>query len=58
MLYESAQITARTGVQPFTESEMALWEDHWIITAQKLQQWDILLECVASLRLAYPSYAY
>lgn len=23
---------------PFTESELALWEDHWIITAQKLQQ--------------------
>ena len=38
MLYESAQITARSGVQPFTESEMALWEDHWIVTAQKLQQ--------------------
>lgn len=38
VLYESAQITARSGVQPFTESEMALWEDHWILTAQKLQQ--------------------
>ncbi|KAK4050349.1 transcription-associated protein 1 [Microbotryomycetes sp. JL221] len=44
VLYESAQITARSGVQPFTESEMALWEDHWIITAQKLQQWDVLSE--------------
>ncbi|KAM0751100.1 hypothetical protein T439DRAFT_380110 [Meredithblackwellia eburnea MCA 4105] len=42
VLYESAQITARSGVLPFTESEMALWEDHWIITAQKLQQWDVL----------------
>lgn len=38
VLYESAQITARSGAIPFTESEMALWEDHWIITAQKLQQ--------------------
>jgi transformation/transcription domain-associated protein len=38
VLYESAQITARSGVLPFSESEMALWEDHWIITAQKLQQ--------------------
>ncbi|KAK4051001.1 transcription-associated protein 1 [Microbotryomycetes sp. JL201] len=44
VLYESAQITARSGVQPFTESEMALWEDHWILTAQKLQQWDVLSE--------------
>ncbi|SGY18766.1 BQ5605_C014g07468 [Microbotryum silenes-dioicae] len=44
VLYESAQITARSGVQPFTESEMALWEDHWIVTAQKLQQWDVLMD--------------
>ena len=44
VLYESAQITARSGVLPFSESEMALWEDHWIITAQKLQQWDILTD--------------
>ncbi|KAG0653152.1 hypothetical protein C6P46_003846, partial [Rhodotorula mucilaginosa] len=42
VLHESAQITARSGVMPFTESELALWEDHWIITAQKLQQWDVL----------------
>lgn len=38
VLYESAQITARTGVLPFSESELALWEDHWIVSAQKLQQ--------------------
>jgi len=38
VLHESAQITARSGVMPFTESELALWEDHWINTAQKLQQ--------------------
>ncbi|GAA5934352.1 histone acetyltransferase TRA1 [Sporobolomyces koalae] len=42
VLYESAQITARTGVLPFSESELALWEDHWIVSAQKLQQWDVL----------------
>ncbi|GAA6004124.1 hypothetical protein JCM10207_002438 [Rhodosporidiobolus poonsookiae] len=42
VLHESAQITARSGVMPFTESELALWEDHWIVTAQKLQQWDVL----------------
>lgn len=34
---------------PFSESEMALWEDHWIITAQKLQQWDVLAELVLIL---------
>ncbi|CEQ40122.1 SPOSA6832_01706, partial [Sporobolomyces salmonicolor] len=42
VLHESAQITARSGVLPFTESELALWEDHWIVAAQKLQQWDVL----------------
>ncbi|GAA5864979.1 hypothetical protein JCM8547_004259 [Rhodosporidiobolus lusitaniae] len=42
VLHESAQITARSGVMPFTESELSLWEDHWIVTAQKLQQWDVL----------------
>ncbi|KAK4700569.1 transformation/transcription domain-associated protein, partial [Phenoliferia sp. Uapishka_3] len=50
VLYESAQITARSGVLPFSEAEMALWEDHWIITAQKLQQWDVLAEFVPSLQ--------
>ncbi|GAA6030453.1 hypothetical protein JCM8097_009114 [Rhodosporidiobolus ruineniae] len=44
VLHESAQITARSGVMPFTESELALWEDHWIVTTQKLQQWDILID--------------
>ena len=41
-LYESAQIEARTGVVPFSQGEYMLWEDHWVICAQKLQQWDIL----------------
>ncbi|QSS58129.1 hypothetical protein I7I51_07552 [Histoplasma capsulatum] len=41
-LYESAQIKARTGAVPFSQGEYFLWEDHWIICAQKLQQWDIL----------------
>ncbi|BFZ59893.1 transcription-associated protein 1 [Saitoella coloradoensis] len=43
-MYETAQIKARTGVLPFSESEYSLWEDHWILCAQKLQQWDILTD--------------
>ena len=41
-LYEAAQVKARTGVVPFSQGEYMLWEDHWVICAQKLQQWDIL----------------
>jgi transformation/transcription domain-associated protein len=44
VMYETAQIKARTGVLPFTEPEYCLWEDHWILAAQKLQQWDILTD--------------
>lgn len=41
-MYESAQIKARTGAVPFSQAEYMLWEDHWVVCAQKLQQWDIL----------------
>ncbi|KZZ98418.1 histone acetylase complex subunit [Moelleriella libera RCEF 2490] len=41
-LYEAAQIKARTGVIPFSQAEYMLWEDHWVLCAQKLQQWEIL----------------
>ena len=41
-LYEGAQIKARTGSVPFSQGEYMLWEDHWVLCAQKLQQWDIL----------------
>ncbi|SLM34988.1 histone acetylase complex subunit [Lasallia pustulata] len=41
-LYEAAQIKARTGAVPFSQGEYMLWEDHWVICAQKLQQWEIL----------------
>ncbi|KAL2811601.1 hypothetical protein BJX63DRAFT_274498 [Aspergillus granulosus] len=41
-LYENAQIKARSGVMPFSQGEYFLWEDHWLICAQKLQQWEIL----------------
>lgn len=43
-LYETAQIKARSGALPYGQSEYALWEDHWILCAEKLQQWDILTE--------------
>lgn len=43
-MYENAQVRARTGALPYSESEYHLWEDHWIRCAQKLQQWDLLSE--------------
>ncbi|KAF1808723.1 hypothetical protein P152DRAFT_497353 [Eremomyces bilateralis CBS 781.70] len=42
--YEAAQIKARTGALPFSQGEYMLWEDHWVICAQKLQQWDVLAD--------------
>ncbi|KAL9103081.1 MAG: hypothetical protein Q9163_001848 [Psora crenata] len=41
-LYEAAQIKARTGAIPYSQGEYMLWEDHWLLCAQKLQQWEIL----------------
>lgn len=41
-MHEVAQIKARTGAVPYSQAEYMLWEDHWIICAQKLQQWEIL----------------
>lgn len=41
-MYESAQVKARSGAIPFCKGEYELWEDHWVLCAQKLQQWDIL----------------
>ena len=40
--YEAAQIKARTGAIPYSQGEYMIWEDHWLLCAQKLQQWDIL----------------
>ncbi|KAK0123777.1 hypothetical protein ONS95_008778 [Cadophora gregata] len=40
--YETAQIKARTGALPFSQGEYMLWEDHWVLCATKLQQWEIL----------------
>jgi transformation/transcription domain-associated protein len=42
--YETAQNSVRTGSIPFSETEFCLWEDHWVLAAEKLQQWDILYE--------------
>jgi transformation/transcription domain-associated protein len=41
-MYETAQIKARTGAIPFSQGEYMLWEDHWVLCAQKLQQWEVL----------------
>ncbi|KAK3200882.1 hypothetical protein GRF29_213g235076 [Pseudopithomyces chartarum] len=41
-MYEAAQIKARTSVLPFSTGEYMLWEDHWVLCAQKLQQWEVL----------------
>lgn len=41
-LYETAQVKARTSVIPYSQAEYMLWEDHWVLCAQKLQQWEIL----------------
>ncbi|KAJ7781199.1 hypothetical protein B0H16DRAFT_1671541 [Mycena metata] len=46
--YEVAQTKARAGTIPFSEAEFCLWEDHWILAAEKLQQWDILQELAKS----------
>ncbi|CEG78709.1 hypothetical protein RMATCC62417_13277 [Rhizopus microsporus] len=43
-MYENAQIRARNGVLPFTESEYMLWEDHWVLCTERLQQWDVLAD--------------
>ena len=43
-LYEAAQIKARIGAVPYSQSEYELWEDHWVLCAQKLQQWDVLAD--------------
>ncbi|RDB22695.1 Transcription-associated protein 1 [Hypsizygus marmoreus] len=42
--YESAQSKSRAGAIPFSESEYCLWEDHWILAAEKLQHWDLLYD--------------
>ncbi|THH28945.1 hypothetical protein EUX98_g5232 [Antrodiella citrinella] len=47
-MYETAQNKARAGVIPFSEVEYCLWEDHWMLAAEKLQHWDALYELARS----------
>ena len=46
--YEAAQNKVRTQTLPFNELEYCLWEDHWVLAAEKLQHWDILYEFAKS----------
>ncbi|EMD40733.1 hypothetical protein CERSUDRAFT_111311 [Gelatoporia subvermispora B] len=43
-IYEAAQSKTRSGAMPYSEIEFCLWEDHWMLAAEKLQHWDILYE--------------
>ncbi|KAI0028299.1 FAT-domain-containing protein [Vararia minispora EC-137] len=43
-VYEIAQQKSRAGSLPFSEVEYIFWEDHWILAAEKLQQWEILYD--------------
>ncbi|SCU93131.1 LADA_0G01508g1_1 [Lachancea dasiensis] len=43
-LYEAAQVKARSGALPYSDSEYSAWEDNWIMCAEKLQHWDVLTE--------------
>ncbi|KZT74387.1 FAT-domain-containing protein [Daedalea quercina L-15889] len=43
-VYEAAQSKTRAGNLPFSEAEFCLWEDHWMLAAEKLQQWDVLYD--------------
>lgn len=42
--YETAQTRVKAGAIPFSEHEFCLWEDHWILSAEKLQYWDVLYD--------------
>lgn len=46
--YEIAQTKAKHGTIAFSETEYCLWEDHWMLAAEKLQQWDTLYELAKS----------
>jgi len=47
-MYEEAQAKSRAGALEFSEQEYCLWEDHWILAAEKLQRWDTLYEFARS----------
>lgn len=41
-LYEAGQLRTRQNIYPMSETEYYVWEDHWMLCAEKLLQWDIL----------------
>lgn len=43
-LYELAQLKTRQNVHPMSETEYYVWEDHWMLCAEKLLQWDVLAD--------------
>ncbi|EPY52670.1 PIKK/TRRAP protein kinase Tra1 [Schizosaccharomyces cryophilus OY26] len=44
LVYEQAQINTCAGAIPYSPQENGFWHDHWIECAQKLNQWDVLLD--------------
>ncbi|OBZ70424.1 Transcription-associated protein 1 [Grifola frondosa] len=47
-IYEHAQSKTRAGLLPFSEAEFCLWEDHWMLSAEKLQNWETLYDLANS----------
>lgn len=43
-LFESAMTQCRNGSLPYGEAEVRFWEDRWITSAKRLQQWDLLTD--------------
>ncbi|KAF9224621.1 FAT-domain-containing protein [Gyrodon lividus] len=46
--YELAQTRSTNGSIAFSEAEYCLWEDRWMLSAEKLQQWGMLHELARS----------
>ncbi|KAG2141739.1 uncharacterized protein EDB93DRAFT_1329829 [Suillus bovinus] len=46
--YEGAMTKAKNSQIAFSEVEYCLWEDHWMLAAEKLQQWDTLHDLAKS----------
>jgi transformation/transcription domain-associated protein len=46
--YEGAMTKAKSSQIAFSEVEYCLWEDHWMLAAEKLQQWDTLHDLAKS----------
>ncbi|KAL2316433.1 PIKK/TRRAP protein kinase Tra1 [Schizosaccharomyces pombe] len=44
LVYEHAQLKVCTGSLPYSPTEHGFWLDHWILCAQKLNQWDVLFD--------------